>query len=84
MKARRDGGQYFKMLTNKENHKVKIDERDPNQVTTRNISEEETERALKGMKCGKAVGEDEIPVEAWKCMGNFGIKILSKLLFNCI
>ena len=35
------------------------------------------------MKCGKAVGADEIPTEAWKCMGNFGIKMLCKL-FNCI
>ena len=44
---------------------------------TRNISEEETETALKGMNCGKAVGADEIPAEAWTYyMGNFGIKIL--------
>ena len=43
---------------------------------TRNISEEETETALKGMKCLKAVGADEIPAEAWKYMGNFGIKII--------
>ena len=27
--------------------------------------------------------EDEIPAEAWKYMGNFGIKIICKL-FNCI
>ena len=50
---------------------------------TRNISEEETETALKGMKSGKAVGADEMPAEAWKCIGNFGIKILCKL-FNSI
>ena len=50
---------------------------------TLNISEEETETALKGMKSGKAVGADEIPAEAWKCIGNFGIKILCKL-FNSI
>ena len=39
--------------------------------------------ALKGMECGKAVGADEMPAEAWKCMSNFGIKIIFKL-FNCI
>ena len=52
---------------------------------TWNISEEEAERerALKGMKCVNAVGADEIPAEAWKCMGNFGIKMICKL-FNCI
>ena len=49
----------------------------------RNISEEETEKAFKGMKCGKAVGADEIPTEAWTYMGNFGIKMLCKL-FSCI
>ena len=76
-------GQYFNMLMNKENPRVETEERDPNQAMTRNISEEETETALKGMKRGKAVGADEIPAEAWKCMGNFGIKILCKL-FNCI
>ena len=40
----------------------------------RNISEEETETALKGMKSGKTVGADEIPAEAWKYIGNVGIK----------
>ena len=50
---------------------------------TRNISEEETETALKRMKSGKAVGANEIPAGAWKCIGNFGIKILCKL-FNSI
>ena len=76
-------GQYFNMLMNKENQRVETGERGPNQAITRNISEEETETTLKGMKCGKAVGADEIPAEAWKCMGNFGMQILCKL-FNCI
>ena len=58
-------------------------ERDPNQAMTRNISGKETETAIKGTKCGKPVGIDEIPAEAWKYMGNFGIKMLCKL-FNCI
>ena len=64
-------GQYFNMLMNKENQRVETEERDPNKAMTRNISEDETETALKGMKCGKAVGADEIPAEAWKCTGNF-------------
>ena len=76
-------GQYFNMLMIKENQSVETEERDPNQTMTRNISDEETETALKGVKCGKAVGADEIPAEAWKYMGNFGIKKLCKL-FNCI
>ncbi len=40
----------------------------------RNINEEETETGLKGMKCGKAVRTDEIPYEAWKCIGNFAME----------
>ncbi len=75
--------QYFNMLMHKENERVETEERDPNQAMTRNISEEETETVLKGMKCGKAVVADELPAEAWKCIGNFGIKILCKL-FNSI
>ena len=64
-------GQYVNMLMNKENQRVETEERDSNQAMTRNISEEETECALNVMTCGKAVGVDEIPAEAWKCMGNF-------------
>ena len=76
-------GQYFNMLMNQENQRVETEERDPNQAMTRNISEEEKNTALRGMKSGKAVGADEIPSEAWTYMGNFGIKMLCKL-FNCI
>ena len=75
-------GQYFNMLINKENQRVGTEERHPNQTMTRNISEEVTETALKEMKSGKAVGADEIPADAWKCIGNFGIKILCKLFNN--
>ena len=32
------------------------------------------------MKGGKALRADEMPAEVWKCMGNFGIKILFKLI----
>ena len=70
------------MLMNKENQRVETEERNPNHAMTRNISDEETETTLKGMKSGKAVGADEIPAEAWKYIGNFGIKILCKLFNN--
>ena len=33
------------------------------------------------MKKGKAVGPDELQVEVWKCMGEMGIKFLTRL-FN--
>ena len=35
------------------------------------------------MKTRKAVGSNEIPIEVWKCLGEFGIKWLTKL-FNRI
>ena len=35
------------------------------------------------MKTRKTVGPDEIPIEVWKCLGEFGIKWLTKL-FNKI
>ncbi len=49
---------------NKENQRVETEERYPNQAMTRNISEEETETALKGMNSEKTVGADEIPAGA--------------------
>ena len=68
---------------NEENPRVEKDEREPNQGLTAPINEAETERALKGMKSGKAVGSDEIPAEVWKCLGWFGVVTLCKL-FNSI
>ena len=57
--------------------------REPNQGLTAPINEAETDRALKGMKSGRAVGSDEIPAEVWNCLGWFGVVTLCKL-FNSI
>ena len=76
-------GQYFSWLMNEENPRVETEDRAPNQGMTSPVSEAETERALGGMKCGKAVGSDEIPVEVWKCLGQLGVVTLCKL-FNKI
>ena len=76
-------GQYFSWLMNEENPRVETEEREPNQGLTAPINETETERALKGMQSGKAVGSDEIPAEVWKCLGWFGVVTLCKL-FNSI
>ena len=75
--------QCFSWLMNEENPRVETEEREPNQGLTAPINEAETERALKGMKSGKAVGSDEIPAEVWKCLGWFGVVTLCKL-FNSI
>ena len=45
------------------------------------VSREEVKNALRRMKQGKAVGSDELPIEVWKCMGEMGIKFLTRL-FN--
>ena len=76
-------GQYFSWLMNEENPRVETEEREPNQGLTAPINEAETERALKGMKSGKAVGSDDIPAEVWRCLGWFGVVTLCKL-FNSI
>ena len=76
-------GQYFSWLMNEENPRQETGERESNQGLTAPINEAETERALKGMKSGKAVGSDEIPAEVWKCLGWFGVVTLCKL-FNRI
>ena len=36
--------------------------------------------ALKGMKHGKAMGSDGIPVEVWKSLGEEGVDMLLDLL----
>ena len=45
------------------------------------VSREEVKNALRRMKNGKSVGPDEWPIEVWKCMGEMGIKFLTRL-FN--
>ena len=48
-----------------------------------NCVSREVKNALTRMKKGKAVGQDELPVEIWKCMGEMGIKFLTRL-FNAL
>ena len=43
------------------------------------IKEEEVAAAMKRMKRGKAVGPDNIPVEAWKVLGWLGVEILTDI-----
>ena len=47
------------------------------------ISKDEVRRALKRMKNGKALGPDDIPMEAWKCLGEVAVHFLTGL-FNRI
>ena len=52
----------------------------PNEGLTPAINRKEVEVALKGMKHGKAMGPDGIPVEVWKSLGEEGVDKLLDLL----
>ena len=47
------------------------------------ITEDEVKIAMKKMKNGKAVGPDDIPVEAWRSLGDMAVRFLTRL-FNRI
>ena len=44
------------------------------------VTQDEVEAALRRMKKGKTVGPDDIPVEAWKCLEEIGVKFLTNLM----
>nr|XP_043639668.1 uncharacterized protein LOC122610773 [Erigeron canadensis] len=50
---------------------------------TPRISQEEVRLALEKMGRNKATGPDQIPIEAWRCLGDMGISLLTSL-FNKI
>ncbi|KAK3511055.1 hypothetical protein QTP70_029373, partial [Hemibagrus guttatus] len=74
--------EYFEELMNEENEREKRVE-GVNSVEQKvdKIRKDEVRKALKGMKSGKAVGPDDIPVEVWKCLGEAGVEFLTSL-FN--
>ena len=72
--------QYFERLLNEENERLIRGEGVPNYGLTREIEREEVKWALNRMKDGKATGPDEIPAEAWKSLGEFGIDMLWDLM----
>ena len=74
--------EYFEKLMNEENNRdPRTEEEEMVNEEIICVSREEVKNALRRMKKGKAVGPDELPVEVWKCMGEMGIKFLTRL-FN--
>jgi len=74
--------EYFDGLLNKENPREA--QQTHAEVIARvveNVSDNEVRNALQRMKKGYAQGPDEIPVEAWVCLGEIGIEFLTEL-FN--
>ncbi|KAI5098774.1 hypothetical protein C0J45_10913 [Silurus meridionalis] len=76
--------EYFEQLMNEENERERrVDDVEMVKQEVDRISKEEVRAAIKRMKSGKSVGPDDIPVEAWRCLGEMEVKFLTKL-FNKI
>jgi hypothetical protein len=72
---------YFEELLNTENpREARNDEPEDNIGLVNAVEVEEVRKSIRAMKNGKAVGPDEIPIEAWKALGDEGIMLLTKLL----
>ena len=71
---------YYGNLLNEENPRTVFGDGVPNEGLTPAINRKEVEVALKGMKLGKAMGPDGIPVEVWKSLGEEGVDMLLDLL----
>ena len=72
--------EYFEKLMNEENNRdSKTEEAEVVNEEINCVSREEVKNALRRMKKGKAAGPDELPIEVWKCMGEMGIKFLTRL-----
>ncbi|KAK4314874.1 hypothetical protein Pmani_013869 [Petrolisthes manimaculis] len=68
--------EYFSGLLNQENHRDYYEDGTPCEGPTRPVERLEVEKALKKMKRNKAVGLDNIPMEAWFALGKEGVDIL--------
>ncbi|KAK3515253.1 hypothetical protein QTP70_013016, partial [Hemibagrus guttatus] len=74
--------EYFEELMNEENEREKrVEVVNSVEQKVDKIRKDEVRKALKRMKCGKAVGPDDIPVEVWKCLGEAAVEFLTSL-FN--
>ena len=71
---------YFGKLLNDENPRTVFGDGVPNEGLTPAINREEVQVVLKGMKHGKAMGPDGMPVEVWKSLGEEWVDMLLDLL----
>ena len=73
---------YFCHLMNVENERVDrdVELREESEEENDIVTRDEVEAALRRMKKGKAVGPDDIPAEACKCLGEIGVKFLTNLM----
>ena len=71
---------YYGKLLNEENPKTVFGDGVANEGLSPAINRKEVELALKGIKHGKAMGPDGIPVEVWNSLGEEGVDMLLDLL----
>ena len=71
---------YFEKLLNEENPRSVRGDGWQNHGMTREVTRTEVNNAMKKMKNAKATGPDEIPVEAWRSLGDMGIEMLTELM----
>ena len=71
--------EYFEKLMNDENNrKPRTEEAELVNEEVNCVCREEVKNPLRKMKKDKAIGPDELPIEVWKCMGEIGIKFLTR------
>ena len=78
----RQWNEYFEELMNGENERERERRLDGAEIVNQEvqqISAEEIRAAMNRMKTEKVVGPDDIPVEAWKCLGELVIDFLTRL-----
>ena len=74
--------EYFEKLMNEENNRYpRTEESEVVNEEVNCVSRKEVKNALRRIKKGKAAGPYQLPVEVWKCMGEMGVKFLTRL-FN--
>ncbi|XP_063593025.1 uncharacterized protein LOC134770088 [Penaeus indicus] len=75
---------YFNQLMNVENKRVERTVPSRGDTHVEKITEVEVVKALQKMKCGKAVGPDNTPVEAWEVFGSNGTDCLTEVFTNVL
>ena len=74
--------EYFEKPINEENNREsRTEEAEVVNEEINCVSREEVKECTEKDEKGKGVRADKLPVEVWKCMGEMGIKFLSRL-FN--
>ncbi|KAI5606596.1 hypothetical protein C0J50_2095 [Silurus asotus] len=75
--------EYFEQLMNENYRERRLEDVELVKQDVDRISKEEVRAAIKRMKNGKSVGPDDIPVKAWRCLGEMAVEFLTRL-FNRI